>query len=178
LPFRFTLDGMEKKAANRASHFRDRLVIVVGLLVRKVIEDDGTITITTRVEVASPGQVSEPASRLASPDNIIPKNYGVTLLIPLVNQWGVTSQCRITRKAPVRTEPHPTCVGVFLGSFLVHLALGRHRLDDCRRRPGNCGVSRNAGLREKPRFGRSLTLPADGAPTRQHASPKPPAGAG
>ena len=40
-------------------------------------------------------------------------------------------------------------------------------LNDCRRRPGNCGVSRNAGLREKPRFGRSLTLPAPTAP--QHA---------
>jgi hypothetical protein len=25
------------------------------------------------------------------------------------NFLGVTSQCRITRKAPVRTEPHPTC---------------------------------------------------------------------
>ena len=57
MPFPFTLDGMEKKATNRRPIFGIELLIVVGLLVRKAIMDDGTITIPTRVEVASPGQV-------------------------------------------------------------------------------------------------------------------------
>jgi hypothetical protein len=48
---------MEKKATNRRPIFGIELLIVVGLLVRKVIMHDGTITIPTRVEVASPGQV-------------------------------------------------------------------------------------------------------------------------
>ena len=100
---------MEKKAANRASHFRDKLVIVVGLLVRKVIEDDGTITITTRVEVASPGQVDR------------------------IPAWAPHPNRRLSRLGPRQDYtiiPRRSLTLPALGSFLVHLALGRHRLYD------------------------------------------------
>jgi hypothetical protein len=104
--------------------------------------------------------------------------------------WGVTSQSRMTREAPVRTEPHPTNVGVFPESFRVTTPMasslirlvGRPRniwgilaIQDDAESPGSDGASPYL-RRRRPRDADPPTrrpadtfCPTPDTPTRPHA---------
>jgi hypothetical protein len=172
--------GRGRSTGRRRNHL-PVLVIAVGLLVGKAIEDDGMIT-RTRVDVAkSPGsdylrrRRPNTPTRFSNADTPIrrhadPFRHGViayTIGRPIeLGIWGVKSQCRITREAPVRTEHHPTYADFAPTRQHVSRTPTRRYADTpTRSAMPQCKITREAPARTEhhPTY-------ADGAPTRRYAN--------